>query len=133
MAPGLTLWRSLTYAGLVLLAWVMADMGAEARVPLGLMAAAAVGASLLALAAAPNQSFDIRGYWRGVYITRNSLAPLAALGLLVASATCWPAPAPGPKHPTGQPMKNSQRPGQPTPSHPMKNSQRPGQPTPRHP
>ena len=83
VAPGLTLWRSLTYAGLVLLAWVMADMGAEARVPLGLMAAAAVGASLLALAAAPNQSFDIRGYWRGVYITRNSLAPLAALGLLV--------------------------------------------------
>lgn len=83
VAPGLTLWRSLTYAGLVLLAWVMADMGAEARVPLGLTAAAAVGASLLALAAAPNQAFDIRGYWRGVYITRNSLAPLAALGLLV--------------------------------------------------
>lgn len=83
VAPGLTLWRSLTYAGLVLLAWVMADMGAETRVPLGLMAAAAVGASLLALAAAPNQAFDIRGYWRGVYITRNSLAPLAALGLLV--------------------------------------------------
>ncbi len=83
VAPGLTLWRSLTYAGLVLLAWVMADMGAEARAPLGLMAAAAVGASLLALAAAPNQAFDIRGYWRGVYITRNSLAPLAALGLLV--------------------------------------------------
>ena len=84
VAPGLTLWRALVYAGLVLLAWVMADMGAEARVPLGLMAAAAVGASLLALAAAPNQAFDHRGYWRGVYITRNSLAPLAALGLLVA-------------------------------------------------
>ena len=83
VAPGLTLWRSLTYTGLVLLAWVMADMGTEVRVPLGLMAAAAVGASLLALAAAPNQAFDIRGYWRGVYITRNSLAPLAALGLLV--------------------------------------------------
>lgn len=83
VAPGLTLWRSLAYAGLVLLAWVIADMGTEARVPLGLMAAAAVGASLLALAAAPNQAFDIRGYWRGVYITRNSLAPLAALGLLV--------------------------------------------------
>lgn len=83
VAPGLTLWRSLTYAGLVLLAWVIADMGAETRVPLGLMAAAAVGASLLALAATPNQAFDIRGYWRGVYITRNSLAPLAALGLLV--------------------------------------------------
>lgn len=84
VAPGLTLWRSLVYAGLVLLAWVMADMGAEARVPLGLTAAAAVGASLLALVAAPNQAFDHRGYWRGVYITRNSLAPLAALGLLVA-------------------------------------------------
>lgn len=83
VAPGLTLWRSLVYAGLVLLAWVMADMGPDVRVPLGLMAAAAVGASLLALAAAPNQAFDIRGYWQGVYTNRNSLAPLAALGLLV--------------------------------------------------
>lgn len=83
VAPGLTLWRSLVYAGLVLLAWVMADMGPDVRIPLGLMAAAAVGASLLALVAAPNQAFDIRGYWQGVYTNRNSLAPLAALGLLV--------------------------------------------------
>lgn len=84
VVPGLTLWRSLVYAGLVLLAWVMADMGPDVRVPLGLMAAAAVGASLLALVAAPNQAFDIRGFWQGVYTNRNSLAPLAALGLLVA-------------------------------------------------
>ena len=84
VVPGLTLWRSLVYAGLVLLAWVMADMGPDVRVPLGLMAAAAVGASLLALAAVPNQAFDIRGFWQGVYTNRNSLAPLAALGLLVA-------------------------------------------------
>lgn len=83
VAPGLTLWRSLVYAGLVLLAWVMADMGTDVRVPLGLMAAAAVGASLLALVVAPNQAFDIRGFWQGVYTNRNSLAPLAALGLLV--------------------------------------------------
>ncbi len=83
VAPELTLWRSLTYVGLVLLAWVMADLGAEARVPLGLMAAAAVAASLLALVAAPNQALDVRDYWRGVYTNRNSLAPLAALGLLV--------------------------------------------------
>lgn len=83
VAPGLTLWRSLVYAGLVLLAWVMADMGSAVRVPLGLTAAAAVGASLLALAAVPNQAFDIRGFWQGVYTNRNSLAPLAALGLLV--------------------------------------------------
>lgn len=84
VVPGLTLWRSLVYAGLVLLAWVMADMGPGVRIPLGLMAAAAVGASLLALVAAPNQAFDIRGFWQGVYTNRNSLAPLAALGLLVA-------------------------------------------------
>lgn len=83
VAPGLTLWRSLVYAGLVLLAWVMADMGPDVRIPLGLMAAAAVGASLLALVAAPNQAFDLRGFWQGVYTNRNSLAPLAALGLLV--------------------------------------------------
>lgn len=83
VTPGLTLWRSLVYAGLVLLAWVMADMGPDVRVPLGVMAAAAVGASLLALVAVPNQSFDIRGFWQGVYTNRNSLAPLAALGLLV--------------------------------------------------
>lgn len=84
VVPGLTLWRSLVYAGLVLLAWVMADMGPDVRIPLGLMAAAAVGASLLALVAVPNQAFDIRGFWQGVYTNRNSLAPLAALGLLVA-------------------------------------------------
>lgn len=83
VVPGLTLWRSLVYAGLVLLAWVMADMGPDVRIPLGLMAAAAVGASLLALVAVPNQAFDIRGFWQGVYTNRNSLAPLAALGLLV--------------------------------------------------
>ena len=83
VVPGLTLWRSLVYAGLVLLAWVMADMGPGVRIPLGLMAAAAVGASLLALVAVPNQAFDIRGFWQGVYTNRNSLAPLAALGLLV--------------------------------------------------
>ena len=115
VAPGLTLWRSLTYAGLVLLAWVIADMGAEARVPLGLMAAAAVGASLLALAAAPNQAFDVRGYWRGVYITRNSLAPLAALSLLVAiryllahparSELDRPADAEVPDRPTARPAE----------------------------
>lgn len=84
VVPGLTLWRSLVYAGLVLLAWVMADMGSDVRIPLGLMAAAAVGVSLLALVAVPNQAFEIRGFWQGVYTNRNSLAPLAALGLLVA-------------------------------------------------
>ena len=83
VAPELTLWRSLVYVGLALLAWVMADMGREVRIPLGLMAAAAVGASLLALKVAENQAFGSRGPWRGVYIARNSLAALAALGLLV--------------------------------------------------
>lgn len=101
VAPGLTLWRSLAYAGLALLAWVMADMGAEARAPLGLMTAAAVGASLLALVAVPNQAFDIRGYWRGVYITRNSLAPLAALGLLVALHCLLARPGDGTEEPPG--------------------------------
>lgn len=101
VAPGLTLWRSLVYAGLVLLAWVMADMGPDARVPLGLMAAAAVGASLLALVAVPNQTFDIRGFWQGVYTNRNSLAPLAALGLLVGLRYLLARPSEPAKHAAG--------------------------------
>jgi len=82
--PAATAWRAGVYAGLALLAWVVAqlDAGDTAATLLG-VTGAAVATSVLLVVLRPDLGVDENGDWQGVYTNRNSLAPLAALGVLV--------------------------------------------------
>ncbi len=82
--PFATAWRAGVYAGLALLAWVVAqlDPGDTAAALLG-VTGAAVATSVLLVVLRPDLGVDANGDWQGVYTNRNSLAPLAALGMLV--------------------------------------------------
>ncbi len=81
--PAATAWRSAVYVGMALLAWAIARLDTrDATATVALMAAAAVAASLLLIALRPDLGLDANGYWKGVYTNRNSLAPLAAIGVL---------------------------------------------------
>ena len=76
-------WRSLVLIGLALLAWELADMDyAGARLALALMSGVAVGAGLLLYAIRPQGALDHRGDMLGIYLSRNLLAPLAAIGII---------------------------------------------------
>ncbi len=80
---GATAWRSCIYVGMALLAWAIARLDAhEVSIIVGLVAAAAVGASLLLIVLRPDLGLGPNDYWQGVYTNRNSLAPLAAIGVL---------------------------------------------------
>ena len=82
--PTATAWRSSIYVGMALLAWAIARFDArDTAAAISLMAAAAVGASLLLIALRPDLGVGPNDYWKGVYTNRNSLAPLAAIGVLV--------------------------------------------------
>ncbi|MCY4663124.1 MAG: O-antigen ligase family protein [Acidimicrobiaceae bacterium] len=81
--PTATAWRSSVYVGMALLAWAIARLDArDTAATIGLVAAAAVGASLLLIVLRPELGVGPNDYWKGVYTNRNSLAPLAAIGLL---------------------------------------------------
>ena len=81
--PAATAWRSSIYVGMALLAWAIARLDArDASSMIGLVAAAAVGASLLLIVLRPGLGLGPNDYWKGVYTNRNSLAPLAAIGVL---------------------------------------------------
>jgi O-antigen ligase len=81
--PAATAWRSSVYVGMALLAWAIARLDArDISAMIGLMAAAAVGASLLLILLRPGLGLGPSDYWKGVYTNRNSLAPLAAIGVL---------------------------------------------------
>ena len=81
--PTATAWRSSIYVGMALLAWAIARLDArDTSVAIGVVAAAAVGASLLLIVLRPDLGLGPNDYWKGVYTNRNSLAPLAALGVL---------------------------------------------------
>ena len=90
-----TVWRSLIYVGMALLAWALADLDhAETAAVIAAVAAAAVVASLVLVWLRPGVGIDANGAWRGVYTNRNSLGPLAAIGVLagiryVLAATRW--------------------------------------------
>lgn len=79
----LTLWRSLVYLALPLLAWLLADPGTQLRTPLAWFTGIAVGVSLVIVVLWPHLGLDRNDDWRGLYTNRNSLAPLAALAFLV--------------------------------------------------
>lgn len=75
-------WRSVVYVGLALLAWEAADLGTSVRVPLAAMAAAGVAASLAVVAIRPGIGLDQNDDWQGIYLGRNLLAPVAAIGVI---------------------------------------------------
>ena len=91
--PPATAWRSWIYVGMALLAWAMAGLDdEESAAVLAAVAAAAVGASLILVWLRPDLGLHPNDDWKGVYTNRNSLGPLAAIGVL-ASVRYLLAPA----------------------------------------
>lgn len=81
--PSATLWRSVVYLGLILLAVTLARFtDEELSSALTLLASAAVVGSLALIALSHDVGTDRHGDWIGMYTNRNSLAPLAALGVM---------------------------------------------------
>ena len=82
--PELTRGRSLVYVGLAAFAWIISDLEfTDFRRALAVATGAAVGASLVAVALSDSIGADFNGDWRGIYTNRNSLAPIAAVAVLV--------------------------------------------------
>ncbi|GJM38656.1 MAG: hypothetical protein DHS20C19_20230 [Acidimicrobiales bacterium] len=84
VAPEVTRSRSLTYVGLAFFAVVIARMEADDRTR-GLVVAVAVAlvASLAAVLLSESISLDRNDDWRGIFTNRNSLAPIAGIGILL--------------------------------------------------
>ena len=83
--PAATGWRSSIYVGMALLAWAVARLDAEETAAvLGAVAGVAVVASLILVLLRPDLGLDPNDHWKGVYTNRNSLAPLAAIGVLAS-------------------------------------------------
>ncbi len=81
--PSATLWRSVVYLGLVLLAVALARLSDdELSTILVLLASVAVVGSLAVIVLHHDVGTDRDGNWIGVYTNRNSLAPLAAIGVI---------------------------------------------------
>ena len=88
--PAATAWRSMVYVGLSLLAWVISGLDSkDLWSVLAALSGAAVVASAFLVALRPDLGLDANGAWEGVYTNRNSLAPLAALGVLVGMRCLW--------------------------------------------
>lgn len=86
-----TLWRSVVYLGLALLALALAGLTAEElSTTLVLLTGAAVAGSLAVVVLRHKDGVDSNGDWIGMYTNRNSLAPLAALGVI--AGLCWLLP-----------------------------------------
>ena len=83
--PAATAWRSSVYVGMALLAWAIAGFDYdETAAVVAAVAGAAVAASLLLVWLRPDLGLHPDGSWKGVYTNRNSLGPLAAVGVLVS-------------------------------------------------
>ena len=81
--PFATAWRASAYVGLGLLAWVVARLEPDdLAVTLWLVTAAAVVGSAVLVVLRPDLGLDSNGSWQGLYTNRNSLAPVAAIGVL---------------------------------------------------
>ena len=82
--PFATGWRASVYVGLGLLAWVVARLNPEdLAATLWLVAVAAVVGSVVLVVLRPDLGLDSNDNWEGLYTNRNSLAPVAAIGVLV--------------------------------------------------
>ena len=80
----LTLGRALIYVGLAAFAWWLASASVvDARAVVVLMAALGVGISIVTVFGWRHVGLDpTDDSWRGLYTGRNSLAPIAAIGVL---------------------------------------------------
>ncbi|MEM7140388.1 MAG: O-antigen ligase family protein [Actinomycetota bacterium] len=85
VAPDITRSRSIIYVGLACFAWLLAQLRFE---DLRRVLVLAIGALLVASAAAVVLSdsigWDDNDDWRGIFTNRNSLAPIAALGVILS-------------------------------------------------
>jgi len=98
--PSATLWRSAVYLGLVLLAVALAGLtDDELSTALVLLASVAVAGSLAVLVLNHDVGTDRQGDWIGMYTNRNSLAPMAALGVIAGLR--WLLPRAGTASPLG--------------------------------
>ncbi len=81
--PSATLWRSIVYLGLAMLALALAGFSEdELAAVLVLASSVAVAGSLIVIALLNSEGIDQHGNWIGVYTNRNSLAPMAAIGVI---------------------------------------------------
>jgi O-antigen ligase len=81
--PFATGWRASVYVGLGLLAWAVARLDPDDLAStLWLVTAAAVVGSVMLVALRPDLGLDSNDHWEGLYTNRNSLAPVAAIGVL---------------------------------------------------
>jgi len=93
--PFATAWRAAVYVGLALLAWVLARLDPDdLAAMLSGVAGVAVAGSVVLVVLRPDLGLDSNDDWEGMYTNRNSLAPLAAIGVLVgirylASSERW--------------------------------------------
>ncbi|MDW3217939.1 MAG: O-antigen ligase family protein [Acidimicrobiales bacterium] len=84
VAPEITRGRSLIYVGLACFAVVIARMNAVDRTrALAAAVAVALVASLAAVLLSDSISLDRNDDWRGIFTNRNSLAPVAGVGILL--------------------------------------------------
>ena len=94
-----TLWRSVVYLGLILLAVALARFtDPELSTALVLLASVAVAGSLAVIVLQHDVGVDRDGNWIGMYTNRNSLAPLAAFGVIAGLRWLLPRPTPLPRH-----------------------------------
>ena len=94
-----TLWRSVVYLGLILLAVVLAGLtDDELSTALVLLASVAVAGSLAVIVLQHDVGTDRHGNWIGMYTNRNSLAPLAAFGVIAGLRWLLPRSTPLPRH-----------------------------------
>ena len=91
--PSATLWRSVVYLGLILLAVALAGLtDDELSTVLVLLSSVAVVGSLAVIVLQHDVGTDSDGNWIGMYTNRNSLAPLAALGVIAGLRWLVPRP-----------------------------------------
>ena len=90
-----TLWRSVVYLGLILLAVALARFtDDELSTALVLLASVAVAGSLAVIVLQHDVGVDRHGNWIGMYTNRNSLAPLAAFGVIAGLRWLFLRPIP---------------------------------------
>lgn len=97
--PSATLWRSVVYLGLILLAVALAGFTEdELSTTLVTLASVAVVGSLVLIMLQHDVGTDRDGNWTGMYTNRNSLAPLAAIGVIAGLRWLLPTPSPQWQH-----------------------------------
>ena len=99
--PSATLWRSLVYVGLALLALALAEFSDDELAAIIVVATSvAVGGSFAVIALLHEEGIDHHGNWIGIYTNRNSLGPMAALGAIAGLRWLLPGSAiPRPRYP----------------------------------